>query len=361
MLLSVIIPIYNVEKYLNECVTSVVRNMNNTNIGTDEYEVILVDDGSPDNSAAICDELANKYDSVRCIHKKNGGVSSARNVGIDDAKGEYVAFLDGDDFWRDTSMDKLLDTLKNESPDVLFCGFCNSDEKGKITKTEHLKYREFYGGCEPFMNCSYNRDTHLCSTVFKTDLLFKYDLKFDEKLKFSEDSFFYKSSRWFAEKMIELDFEYYVYRTNPQSVTHTRISGEAGFYKMLAIHNVVKDFVNLPQKKHVSDEELLYPYVEAAAFGNIYEIIQEYCCESVNVKRLMQLLKENNLDYALTEYKTRKISDIERKRYTSFDRHPYLTAYKIRTKNILYKISRNIIPTSIFYKIRAALLDKNIF
>lgn len=92
---SVIIPIYKVEQYLEECVDSVLRQ-NYSN-----YEIILVDDGSPDSCPIICDKYAEEFDHIKVIHKKNGGLSDARNVGLDISTGEYVIFLDSDDYWEE--------------------------------------------------------------------------------------------------------------------------------------------------------------------------------------------------------------------------------------------------------------------
>ena len=89
---SVIIPVYNVEKYISKTVESVI-NQDYSNV-----EIILVDDGSPDNSNKIIDEMARRDHRIVCIHKENGGVSSARNAGLKIAKGEYVTFIDGDDW-----------------------------------------------------------------------------------------------------------------------------------------------------------------------------------------------------------------------------------------------------------------------
>lgn len=90
---SVIVPVYKAEKYLRKCVDSILAQTFR------DFEVILVDDGSPDKSGEICDEYARKDPRVRVIHKENGGVSSARNKGIDEARGEYISFLDSDDYW----------------------------------------------------------------------------------------------------------------------------------------------------------------------------------------------------------------------------------------------------------------------
>ena len=91
-LISVIVPVYNVEKFLVKCVDSILAQTY-TNL-----EIIIVDDGSPDNCPAICDELAKKDSRIKVIHKENGGASSARNAGLDIAKGEYIGFVDGDDY-----------------------------------------------------------------------------------------------------------------------------------------------------------------------------------------------------------------------------------------------------------------------
>ena len=93
-LLSVIIPIYNVEKYLHQCVDSVLhQNLN-------DLEIVLVNDGSPDNCPQICNEYAEKYPFIKALHKENGGLSDARNEGLKDASGDYVIFLDSDDWWN---------------------------------------------------------------------------------------------------------------------------------------------------------------------------------------------------------------------------------------------------------------------
>lgn len=118
MIFSVIIPVYNVEKYLPECVNSVL------NQDFYDYEVILVDDGSTDSSGNICDEYAKEYSNIKVIHKENGGLSDARNFGIKEAKGEYLMFLDSDDFWYGIDvLSGALDTIRTQNnPDLILFG-----------------------------------------------------------------------------------------------------------------------------------------------------------------------------------------------------------------------------------------------
>jgi len=124
---SVIVPIYKVEKYLRECIDSII-NQTYTNL-----EIILVDDGSPDNCGAICDEYTLKDFRIRVIHKENGGLSHARNAGLDIATGDYYCFVDSDDMLPDHSVRTLLDLMKTHSGDMVIAGFERfSDESGEV-------------------------------------------------------------------------------------------------------------------------------------------------------------------------------------------------------------------------------------
>jgi len=100
--ISVIVPVYKVEQYIHRCIDSILSQ------SFTDFELILVDDGSPDNCGKICDEYAQKDSRIRVFHKSNGGVSSARNLGLDNAKGEWIAFIDSDDFVENEYLEELL-------------------------------------------------------------------------------------------------------------------------------------------------------------------------------------------------------------------------------------------------------------
>ena len=116
-LISVIIPIYNVEKYLRKCIDSVLAQTYT------KLEIILVDDGSLDNCGKICDEYAEKDERVKVIHKKNGGLSSARNYGLEVARGEYISFIDSDDWVAPTFIEILLKTLQEQQVKISAVGY----------------------------------------------------------------------------------------------------------------------------------------------------------------------------------------------------------------------------------------------
>ena len=114
---SIIIPVYNVKKYLSECINSVLSQT------YDDYEIILVDDGSTDGSSKLCDEYQNQDSRIKTIHKENGGLSSARNCGIQLAKGVYILFLDSDDFWNDKNALSTIAEMTNRNVDLVCFGY----------------------------------------------------------------------------------------------------------------------------------------------------------------------------------------------------------------------------------------------
>ncbi|MGM9594487.1 MAG: glycosyltransferase family 2 protein [Candidatus Onthomonas sp.] len=138
--ISVIVPIYNVEPYLRKCVDSILAQT------YQNLEIILVDDGSPDSCGAICDEYAKKDSRVTVIHKSNGGLSDARNAGLDVITGNYVAFVDSDDWIEAQMYEKLLGYLKHFNADIALGGVADEwEHDGTITTVKVSDY-----GCTPF-------------------------------------------------------------------------------------------------------------------------------------------------------------------------------------------------------------------
>lgn len=130
-LISIIVPVYNVEKYVLKCLKSLV------NQSYDNIEILVVDDGSTDKSGKICDEFALKDKRIRVFHKKNGGLSSARNFGIKKAKGEYICLVDSDDYVRKEFVEKMLEAAKEKNAEIVVCGYDTG-----MPKTESLSGKE---------------------------------------------------------------------------------------------------------------------------------------------------------------------------------------------------------------------------
>lgn len=136
-LISIIIPVYKVEKYLEKCIESVLKQTY-TNL-----QIILVDDGSPDNCGKICDEYAKKDSRIEVIHKSNGGLSDARNVGISKAKGRYIGFVDSDDYIKEDMYEILLNLIKKYDADVSICNLYDVIDGNECIRNKENGIREY--------------------------------------------------------------------------------------------------------------------------------------------------------------------------------------------------------------------------
>lgn len=214
--ISVIIPVYNVEKYLNRCVTSVLAQTYR------EFELILVDDGSPDNSGALCDALTSRDSRVRVIHKENGGLSSARNAGLDIATGKYVTFIDSDDVIHPCYLECLLKLCAEHDADI---------SMGKLTRFSADAPTEFEmlqqgaplkkSGIET-LHCYFDEKTEVSNFVSACCKLYKRSLfdglRFPEGRLF-EDEFTTYRLYYRAQKVVISDSILYYYYENDAGIT----------------------------------------------------------------------------------------------------------------------------------------------
>lgn len=173
--ISVIVPVYNVEHYLSHCVRSIISQ------NYEDFEILLIDDGSKDNSGALCDDYQNKYENIRTFHKKNGGLSDARNYALNYVKGEYVMYIDSDDYIEpDTlkSMAYFINNSKNtDNADVVISPFIDEREDGSVLYS--VKNKDGYvkmGSQKALQEMNYQQKfgTSACGKLIKTDLAKKY-------------------------------------------------------------------------------------------------------------------------------------------------------------------------------------------
>lgn len=171
-LITVVIPVFNSEQYIEKAVNSVLLQPN-----ADSIELILVDDGSTDNSANICDKLSEANSGVKVFHKENGGVSSARNMGIENAKGKYIAFLDSDDWWERAflSDDLAAELLRPQSSDLYCFSFQKVSPNKKWIKTLHVS-NDTYVYNRPAL--SHIIGQHHCAFLYRRDYLNGYDFRY---------------------------------------------------------------------------------------------------------------------------------------------------------------------------------------
>ena len=217
MLLSIIVPVYNVEQYLNRCVDSLLDQ------GTfGDYEIILVDDGSTDNSGQLCDEYQKKTSRIRVIHKENGGLSSARNAGIKATNADYVMFVDSDDYIKSFVLGQLSQKLRTEKLDILVFNFAHIYEKYKIEDNiEFLKeYSEIVSGSQYLIDNLKAGTMHMmaCNKIYKTSLI-------TDNNVFFREGFVHEDEEWsprviiHANRVQQIDLIVYGYCIRSDSIS----------------------------------------------------------------------------------------------------------------------------------------------
>ena len=242
-MISIIVPIYNVEKFLERCIISILEQKYT------DYELILVDDGSTDGSSRICDEYAKKDSRIKVIHKENGGLSSARNSGTAKSSGDYLFFIDSDDWLVDQNvLSDLFETLQNSNADFSY-GLFNNANDIEITKRD-------------FNNRYYNNDklfllsnSHFFSAwnkLFKKDLC-KFLIFTEGRINEDLDILPYLISN--CKKISFLRRATYNYYQNPNSITR-RVFSEKRFDMFLSVNNAYKTFYGNNIEKQIFYENL---------------------------------------------------------------------------------------------------------
>lgn len=179
--LSIIVPVYKVEKYLVKCIESILNQT------FTDFELILVDDGSPDKCGSICDEYAKKDFRIKVLHQKNKGVSAARNVALNIAKGTYLGFVDADDWIAQDMFQTMIHTALTKEADVVICGINYRSDAGEFIRSDLLKKATFnqkqllinlYGSPNPIGGACWNK-------IFQRSKV--KDIRFRENLSMAED------------------------------------------------------------------------------------------------------------------------------------------------------------------------------
>lgn len=292
MKVSIVIPVYKAEKYLSNCVDSVLGQSYH------DIEVILVDDASPDRCGDICEEYARKDSRVKVIHKENEGVSKARNAGLEIATGDYVQFVDSDDYLETTMTEKLVKAMEANQVDMVLCGFYEKnlnfqreskaeEEPGVYTKDAFLKnimrnpYSFHYGV--------------LWNKLFRGDAL--RELRFSSDMDFGEDFIFNLHYLRYVDKIAVIeDPLYYYIRYNTESLMYVQTVGkkEVSKYlryleKRLLIFHKYRDFY-MEQGLYETNKNKVNEY-----------LLKVYTSEKMEIKRLPLSKEEKKRCFALLE------------------------------------------------------------
>lgn len=308
-LITIIVPAYNVEKYLKKCLESII-NQTYKNL-----EIILVDDGSTDNSGRICDEYAEKDDRIIVIHQENAGVSSARNKGIEIAKGEYIGFVDGDDYIEENMYEVLYKNLIQFDVDISMCNYYIVKNNQKSFHKHDIKKGILINDKKEFLellNLNYYRG-FLWNKLFKTKMLKQIRLK--EDIYVCEDlllivQIFNNCERYYFDNNC-----YYNYVIRENSAIRGKIDS-----RKFTVLNAYREITGI--LREYEDIKIKYEFV---FFKWENDLIKQSKCKNEDLKKEMKLLytkvmkshyiRFNEKLEAFVRYNMYKIFDCVRKIY----------------------------------------------
>lgn len=275
-LISIIVPVYNVEKYIDRCMESLL-NQTYTNL-----EIILIDDGSPDNCSKKCDDYAKIDERIKVIHKHNEGLGLARNSGLEIASGKYIAFVDSDDYVTSDMCEILYNAAYSTNADIVY-GNVYYENNGNISYKKIFNQKIWEGKkVEELlldliaMNPKSKEDTimevSVWKALFKKSIFDKYNIKFESERKFiSEDIIFDIDYISKVNKVIMLPNPIYYYSVNPNSLSKTfRIDR---FEKVKVLYNEIRRKLNLLYDEDIVNERC-DRFLLARARTNIKQIIK---------------------------------------------------------------------------------------
>lgn len=243
-MISVIVPVYNVEKYLKRCLESIVNQTYK------DLEIILVDDGSTDSSLQICEEYAEIDKRIKTIHQENNGAASARNTGIENSTGEYIAFVDSDDYIELNMYERMMMINDKYSCDIIMCDCLKENKNNKTVFTHNIRqgyydkkmlYDEYFPTLLMTNSVDYPPTISNWVCLFKRKLIINNHLKYKEGMRFSEDLLFGSQAMYYAESFYYMKNEcFYHYIMNESSVTHTYYEDKWKLMKLL--YSSIKGF-----------------------------------------------------------------------------------------------------------------------
>lgn len=282
--ISIIVPMYNVEKFLPRCIESLI-NQTFINI-----EIILVDDESPDNSGLMADEYAKNDSRITVIHQKNKWLGGARNSGIRQARGEYILFVDSDDYISLDACEKLIHIMKSGQPDVIMFDSYSVDRDGTVlSSVSHniaaniiLEKEQIKDLLHPIVISSHEINS-ACMKMYKTSILKNNNLYFDEKIRYAEDYEYVLRLLQKINSFLYLKLPLYYYVENSNSIMH------------VCDPNIVQKFVTLYQyrEKFLSDTDANTPENQIRSsellISMIVKSLRRYLGDIIPEKRREQL------------------------------------------------------------------------
>ena len=244
--LSVILPVYNVEEYIRECLESIFRQ----GLSDTEFEVIMVNDGTPDNSIGVISDIVNQHNNIIILNQENKGVSYARNTGLSKAQGEYVYFVDPDDLLLDNSLSVLLPKLVSTKVDVLMAQFVKFSDGEDVEDYSHVSFRTGYEklktGIDAFVEDLSPYECYIWRMLFRRNFLITKGIKF-KPFRY-EDTLYCQESLLKAKNCMIVDNLIYAYRLRKGSFTSSmNFKGMRDLNSSMAAISQLKMIEGLPK------------------------------------------------------------------------------------------------------------------
>lgn len=243
--ISIIVPVYKVEKYLHRCIDSILSQ------SFTDFELILVDDGSPDNCGKICDEYAQKDSRVRVFHKPNGGVSSARNLGLDKAQGKWVTFIDSDDYVESDYLQELYKSQTDNRVDYVLTLRIVDDVQEKSMIVCRNEYSQL------FSIFKIDNNGYVIGKLYKTDIINGLHLRFNVNVHLGEDSMFALRYLLETKNVVLISSNKYFYeRERPDSLSKKNNSYDSELAGKEEFEGIVRQLINELNLDDLSIKEL---------------------------------------------------------------------------------------------------------
>ena len=283
--ISVIVPVYKVEDYLNECVESIVRQ-SYTNL-----EIILVDDGSPDNCGKMIDEWAIRDERIVALHKENGGLGDARNYGFAHSTGEYIAFIDSDDYVDEKYFEKLLSALTKNDADMAGCRFYrnNLEGEGFLYPSKDNSF-DFCVSQKEYMEKVYNNFGNFCVAWAKLYKRCVIKEKQFPKVRICEDALCVRDIAFRCNKVAWIQDALYMYRNRAGSIINSNYSSRASFMEGTKwLDNDIEFYILNNENRLRAVAEKAYCYSVLNAWKNMDDETRKYSGK-LYTKRCLHLL-----------------------------------------------------------------------
>lgn len=267
-ILSVIVPVYNVEKFLPKCVDSILNQTYK------DFELILVNDGSTDHCPIICEEYAKKDARIKVAHKENGGLSDARNTGINIAQGKYISFIDGDDFIIEKAYEILIGEAERNNLDIIIGNAMNfySEEEQKLKMKKRSFPNEIMSGTE-FLKKSYKERAMVhcvVASIYKSKLI-KENKLFFKKGIYHEDNLWTPQIFLKAKRVMYYDLDFYMHVQREGSITKLDDKTKNGIDLINICYELAETYGNIQdnETKKILNDILISSYLRAVCIGKL--------------------------------------------------------------------------------------------